>query len=66
VDSQSRTVNGAVLGLGVEHALSQGLSIRGDLEHYRFQDSDFTTGGGAFPNVQTRANVARLSAVFRF
>lgn len=64
--SETQTVNGAVVGLGVEHALSGGLNIRGDLEHYRFQDRDFNTAGLAFPGVDSRANVARISAVFRF
>lgn len=66
IDSQSQTLNGGVIGVGIEHAVSQGLHIRGDLEHYRFRSRDFTTGGAAFDGVQARANVARISAVFRF
>jgi len=65
VDSQSHTLTGAVVGLGFEQALGA-VNLRGDLEHYRFSGQDFTTTGAAFDNVRTRANVARLSTVFRF
>jgi outer membrane immunogenic protein len=64
--SESRTLSGAVVGAGFEQALAGGLNLRGDLEHYRFSGSNFTTAGLPFPDVRTRANVARLSAVFRF
>lgn len=65
VDSETRTLNGAVIGVGFEQALA-GFNLRGDLEHYRFSGRNFTTTGVAFDDVRTRANVARLSAVFRF
>ena len=65
LDSQTRTLTGAMVGLGVEQALG-GVNLRGDLEHYRFSGRDFTTAGLPFDGVRTRANVARLSAVFRF
>lgn len=65
VDSETRTLNGAVVGLGFEQALA-GFNLRGDLEHYRFSGRDFTTASLPFDGVRTRANVARLSAVFRF
>lgn len=65
IDSETRTLNGAVVGVGFEQALG-GFNLRGDLEHYRFSGRDFTTTGAAFDDVRTRANVARLSAVFRF
>jgi outer membrane immunogenic protein len=65
VDSETRTLNGAVVGVGFEQALG-GVNLRGDLEHYRFSGRDFTTAGLPFDGVRTRANVARLSAVFRF
>lgn len=63
---ETRTANGSVIGLGIEHALTTSLHIRGDLEHYRFRSQDFTTAGIPFEPVATRANVARVSAVFRF
>lgn len=65
LDSQTRTLTGAVVGVGVEQALG-GVNLRGDLEHYRFSGRDFTTAGLPFDGVRSRANVARLSAVFRF
>ncbi len=65
IDSETRSLNGAVVGVGFEQAMG-GFNLRGDLEHYRFSGRDFTTTGAAFPDVRTRANVARLSAVFRF
>lgn len=64
--SESRTLNGWVVGAGFETALGGGLNLRGDLEHYRFNRADFNTAGIAFPGLRTQANVARLSAVFRF
>jgi outer membrane immunogenic protein len=64
--SESRTLTGAVVGAGFEQALAGGMNLRGDLEHYRFSGRDFTTAGLPFPDVRSRANVARLSAVFRF
>ena len=69
---ESRTVNGLVIGAGVEHALNNGWHIRGDIEHHRFRSRDFTTAddlvpaGPSFPGVSTRVNLARVSAVFRF
>ena len=63
--SETRTVTGAMVGLGFEQALG-GFNLRGDLEHYRFSSQDFTTAGLPFGGVRSRANVARLSAVFRF
>jgi len=63
---ETRTANGTVIGVGVEHAISDGLHIRGDLEHYRFRSQDFTTAGIAFDPARARANQARISAVFRF
>ncbi|WP_209424312.1 outer membrane beta-barrel protein [Pararhodobacter sp. SW119] len=63
----SQTVAGVMIGLGVEHALLSGWHLRGELEHYNFGNGDFDTGNpGAFPDVRIRANVIRLSAVFRF
>jgi len=68
--SQSRSVGGLVVGVGIEHALANGWHIRGDLEHYRFGKRNFNTlglpEGPDFPNVRTRVNLARISAVFRF
>ncbi len=68
--SESNTVTGFVIGVGVEHALPGGWNIRGDLEHHRFGSKDFDTLGpllpNAFPNLRARANIARVSAVFRF
>lgn len=65
--SESNTVHGAMVGVGVEQALAGGLSVRGDLEHYRFRSRDFDTAGpGTFPGVRTSATVARVGAVFRF
>ncbi len=66
VDSESRNVNGFVVGVGAEHALAGGWNIRGDLEHHRFRSRDFTTAGVPFDGVRTRVNLARVSAVFRF
>jgi outer membrane immunogenic protein len=66
LDEERRTANGAVVGVGVEHAISDGLHIRGDLEHYRFRSQSFTTAGIPFGPAEARANVARVSAVFRF
>lgn len=63
---ESRTANGAVIGIGIEHAISNGLHIRGDLEHYRFRDQSFTTAGIPFDPTRSRSNQARISAVFRF
>ena len=64
---ESNNVRGIVLGVGVEHAISDGIHIRGDLEHYRFRSRDFNTAGaGSFPDVSSRSNLARVSAVFRF
>ena len=68
--SESRSVSGLMIGAGIEHALAGGWHIRGDLEHYRFRGRDFNTfdsdPGPDFPNVRTRVNLARISAVFRF
>ena len=71
--SQSRSVSGLMIGVGIEHALAGGWHVRGDLEHYRFGKRNFSTGaneagfdGATFPNVRTRVNLARISAVFRF
>ncbi len=65
--SETNSVNGFMVGLGVEQALGNGWNLRGDLEHYRFRTRDFNTAGpGSFPGVGTRANVARISTVFRF
>ena len=69
--SQSRSVGGFVIGAGIEHALANGWHVRGDLEHYRFGKRNFNTLGVSdpgpdFPNVRTRVNLARVSAVFRF
>jgi outer membrane immunogenic protein len=65
LDSETRTLHGAVVGVGFEQALG-GFNLRGDLEHYRFSNRDFTTAGLPFDGLRSRANVARLSAVFRF
>jgi outer membrane immunogenic protein len=65
--SDSGTVYGMMVGVGVEQAMAGGWNLRGDLEHYRFRSRDFATAGpGSFPGVRTSANVARVSAVFRF
>lgn len=65
--SERNTVYGLMVGVGVEQALGSGWSVRGDLEHYRFNRTDFDTAGpGSFPDVRSRANVARVSTVFRF
>lgn len=64
--SESRRVNGWVAGIGFETALGAGVNLRGDLEHYRFNRTTFTTAGLNFPGVRTSANVARLSVVYRF
>ncbi len=65
--SDTQTVRGLMVGVGVEHAISDGIHLRGDLEHYRFGSRNFnTTGPNAFTNVRTRSNMARVSAVFRF
>jgi len=71
--SESQTVRGWVVGVGVEHAMGGGWNIRGDLEHHRYRGRDFNTGAAdlevtatTFPGVSTRVNVARISAVFRF
>ena len=69
--NQSRSVSGLMVGAGIEHALAGGWHIRGDLEHYRFGKRNFNTlgisdPGPDFPNVRTRVNLARVSAVFRF
>ena len=67
---QSRNVTGFVIGAGIEHALANGWHVRGDLEHYRFGKRNFSTiedfNDVTFPNVRTRVNLARVSAVFRF
>lgn len=64
---ETNRARGVVLGVGVEHAITDGIHVRGDLEHYRFGSRDFNTAGaGSFPDVRTRANMARVSAVFRF
>ena len=64
---ESNTANGVMIGVGIEQALQDGWHIRGDVEHYRFRSQDFDTAGpGSFPGVRTRANIARVSAVFRF
>lgn len=63
----SQTTYGLMVGVGVEQALGNGFHIRGDLEHYRFNSQSFNTAGpDSFPNVRSRANVARVSTVFRF
>lgn len=65
--SETRSVYGAMVGIGIEQAMRGGWHLRGDLEHYRFRSTDFTTAGpGSFPGVRTSANVARISAVWRF
>jgi outer membrane immunogenic protein len=68
-NEDSRTASGTVLGIGVEHAINNGLHIRGDLEQYRFRGGSIFDDGIEAPftgDVRTRANVARVSAVFRF
>jgi len=55
-----------MIGVGIEHALAGGWSIRGDLEHYRFRASDFEIFPIAFDGVRPRINIARLSTVIRF
>ena len=65
--SDSNSVNGVVIGAGIEHALTQGWHVRGDIEHYRFGRKTFSTGvPNDFPDVRTRVNLVRISAVFRF
>jgi outer membrane immunogenic protein len=67
IDSESNTVTGLVIGAGIEHAMAGGWNIRGDIEHHRFRSKDFNTvAPGTFPGVRTRANLARISAVYRF
>lgn len=64
---ETQTVTGLMIGAGIEQAMAGGWNLRGDLEHYRFRTRDFDTAGpGSFPGVRTTANVARISAVFRF
>jgi outer membrane immunogenic protein len=66
-DEDARTASGTVLGIGVEHAINNGLHIRGDLEQYRFRGESIFNFEETFTgDVRTRANVARISAVFRF
>jgi outer membrane immunogenic protein len=67
--SDRKTVNGFVIGAGIEHAMAGGWNIRGDLEHHRFRGRGFYDvdgDGPAFTSVRTRVNLARVSAVFRF
>lgn len=65
-DTTTATARGGMIGVGVEHAVRPGFHIRGDLEHYRFGSRDITIGAATYPGIQPRANVARVSAVFRF
>jgi outer membrane immunogenic protein len=66
IGDEARTASGTVLGIGVEHAINNGLHIRGDLEQYRFRGESLFTTETFTGDVRTRANVARVSAVFRF
>lgn len=63
--SDSQRLRGAVLGVGVEHALRDGWSVRGEIEHYRFRGRDYGLNV-VHSNVRSSATVARLSAVMRF
>lgn len=65
-DLSTATATGGMIGLGIEHAVRDGFHIRGDLEHYRFGGRDITIGAATYPDIRARANVARISAVFRF
>ena len=40
---QTRSVGGYVVGIGVEHALSDSLSLRGAIMHYDFNEADYQT-----------------------
>lgn len=65
-DLSRATASGGMVGLGIEHAIRDGFHIRGDLEHYRFGSQDVTIGATTYDGIRPRANVARISAVFRF
>lgn len=64
-DVTSARVNGWTAGIGIEQAMANGWNLRGDLEHYRFGSANHVITGNPF-TARTRANVARISAVFRF
>lgn len=63
--TDTNRVNGAVVGVGLEHAFAGGWNLRGDLEHYRFRRQNFALDV-PYNNVRASMNMARISAVLRF
>ncbi len=62
---QSRNVNGYVVGLGVEHAVTERLNIRGAILHYEFDDDAYQTDV-IYSNVGGDLDQIELGIVFRF
>lgn len=63
--SDTNRTNGAMVGVGIEHAFAGGWNLRGDLEHYRFRRQNFALDV-PYNNVRATMNMARISAVLRF
>jgi outer membrane immunogenic protein len=62
---QSRNVNGYVVGLGVEQAITDRLNFRGALLHYEFDGATYQTDV-PYTNVGGDLNQLELGLVFRF
>ena len=62
---QSRNVNGYVVGLGFEQAITERLNIRGAFLHYEFNDATYQTDV-PYTNVGGDLDQLELGVVFRF
>ena len=67
VTASSRRHTGPTIGVGVEHALDDHWSLRGDLEHYRFnaRSYDLPAPVGA-TKIRPRHTAARMGVSYRF
>lgn len=57
--SQSDTLSGYAIGAGVEYALTPGISLRGELMHYGFDETTFTDSGS---NLTTEPDITTIRA----
>ncbi|MFN4101927.1 MAG: outer membrane protein [Pararhodobacter sp.] len=60
----TNTLRGASISVGVDHALQNGIVLRGEFEHTRFR-SQAVNWDFAYPT-STRMNLLRVGALFRF
>lgn len=73
VATGSETMDGYVVGLGIEHALTQNLSIRGEYNYYDFGSANFNMVSDAYPEgvvLETQPditlNVVKVGLNYRF